>query len=362
MMRDKSFSIQLKPVGSECNIDCTYCYVEPFRGRFKSAMSDEVLEKTLKSLLAASESPSISWHGGEPMLAGIEFFRKALGFIEKHRQPEQVVRHMIQTNATAVTPEFALLLAENNFLVSVSLDGPEHIHGLHRVNRNGHNTYGLVMRGVDRLREAGLDPQVITTVTNQSAAYAEETFSFLVEQGYKMIKYSPVFDTGNGDFILDNEAWFDYLRRVFYEWLNLGDSTIQVRELDEVIAWIRKDTIKVCSCERTCLKWASVDPNGNLYPCEFLRTNISYGNVESLEIGKIASSEAYQYFSDLFSIIPAKCGACEFYNLCGNGCPSTRVDDQGSSPQIGVYAYCEQRKLLYEEIKSKFISIIGHDL
>jgi len=347
------FSIQLKPVGNACNLRCDYCYAKSHlaSGKF---MSREILETTIRKTMEQDYLyPTFSWHGGEPTLVGYEFFEYAMELMDQYRRPGQKVYNLIQTNATIITPELAELFAKYNFGVSVSLDGSESVHGVNRKFINGKNSFSAVLEGVNNLRESGIEPSVICTVSKSNLPYAKETFDFLISKGFRKIKYSPVFDSMADKFSVSDGEWFEYLKAVFYRWFEIGDPAIQVRDLDEVIVWLSKSSLNLCSSNRTCLNWISVNPEGEIYPCEYLRKKYKYGNVLQMDFKEIPNSLAFLEFRKIFASIPEKCQKCEFLELCGNGCPTTRVKD-GQISLEGIYAFCEERKRLFLEIKKAF--------
>lgn len=347
------FSVQLKPVGSMCNLKCKYCYAKP-RSPSSDVMPSKTLEEVIKKCLRQDYLyPTLSWHGGEPTLAGYNFFKSAINLIEQYRQPGQTVRNLIQTNATRITPELAKLFKKYNFGVSVSLDGPEQVHGVNRVTINNKNSFNLVMQGIKILREYGVEPSIICTVSKETFPFAAETFHFLVSQGFKRIKYSPVFDSTKDEFSVTNDEWFKYLKTVFYEWFEIGDPTIQIRDLDEVIVWMSKKSLNLCSSNRTCLHWVSINPKGEIYPCEYLREEYYYGDITQMELSEVFYTPTYQKFKKIYEFVPQICRQCEFFKFCGNGCPATRVNN-GKISLDGVYAFCEERKKLFYEIKKVF--------
>lgn len=353
-MSEYWFSVQLKPVGSLCNLRCKYCYAKPHSAS-REIMSSEVLKCVVKKILQQNYLyPTFSWHGGEPTLAGYEFFQQAMRLMEKYRQPKQVVRNLIQTNATRITPQLAKLFKKYNFGVSVSLDGPKHVHGINRIDSDGNNTFSRLMQGISILRKYGNEPSVICTVSKKTLPFAMEVFNFLFSQGFKKIKYNPVFDSLKDEFSITSGEWFEYLNIVFYKWFENGDPAIHIRDLDEVIVWLIRKSLTLCSCDRTCLHWVSIGPNGDIYPCEYLREKYFYGNIFQIDqISDIFYTPGYQEFKKLYNSIPSKCQQCEFFEVCGNGCPATRVKD-GKISLNGVYAFCEERIMLFREIEKVF--------
>lgn len=348
----KWFSIQLKPVGSFCNLRCNYCYAKSYLAP-KEIMNQEVLEAVIKKTINQEYLyPTFSWHGGEPTIVGYDFFESAMRLMEKYKKPNQIVYNLIQTNATLISPKIAKLFADYNFGVSVSVDGPEEIHGKNRKNINGNNSFKQVMQGIKNLRDNGINPSVICTVPKENLPYAEKVFKFLIDNGFTKIKYSPVFDPNENRFISCDE-WFTYLKTVFHLWFDIGDPNIQIRDIDEVIVWLNGETLNLCSSNMNCLNWVSIDPHGNIYPCEYLKVDYRFGNILDQSLEDISSNESYLEFEQMVKAIPPKCQKCEFYKLCGNGCPNTRVLHDEISFK-GVYAFCEERKMLFSEIKNTF--------
>jgi uncharacterized protein len=352
------FSVQLKPVGNTCNLRCSYCYAKSHLASEK-LMSKKILETTIRKIIEQDYAyPTFSWHGGEPTLIGYELFEYAMQLMNKYKRNGQTVYNLIQTNATKINPKLAELFKKNNFGVSVSLDGPENIHGLNRRFINGKNSFAEILKGVNILKEYEIEPSVICTVSKSNLPYATETFDFLVSQVFKKIKYSPVFDSVTDNFSITSEEWFEYLKKVFYRWFEIGDQEIQVRDLDEVIVWLSNTSLNLCSSNKTCLNWISVNPSGEIYPCEYLKNQYKYGNIVDTELDTIVTLSQFVKFYKIFTSNPTKCQNCEFLQLCGNGCPTTRLIN-GRISSGGVYAFCEQRKKLFFEIKKAFDMELG---
>lgn len=162
-----------------------------------------------------------------------------------------------------------------------------------------------------------------------------------------------MFDSVKDAFSITSEEWFKYLKTVFYQWFEMGDPAIQVRDLDEVIVWLSEKSLSLCSADRTCLHWISINPKGEIYPCEYLKEHYSYGNITRMEINDVFYTPAFQKFMRTYKAVPSKCQKCKFFELCGNGCLATRVK-AGKISLGGVYAFCEERKALFREIKRVF--------
>lgn len=347
-------SLQLKPVGSHCNLNCSYCYARPFLSKSLEVMSIEVLERAISECILNSKWPKITWHGGEPTLPGFNFYQNSQAIIEKYRSSGQKVSQVLQTNGTLINKKLARFFKENNFEIGISIDGPEEIHNMNRVKKSGDGSFKDVMHGLEILHQEDLKPSVIVTVTSKTLKFANEVLNFLIKEGFRSIKYSPVFDIYNYEFNISDEDWYRYLSLVFDQWMKFGDPEISIMQLDEIIAWLdMEDPYLICSSACQCIQWVSVDPNGSMYPCAYFKTEIPYGNILETSLINVVESDNYKYFRKIFTTPPEKCQNCEFFNLCGNGCPSTRVIGSKIDPE-GVYVYCEERRRLFGKIKDVF--------
>lgn len=345
----KKLTIQMKPVGNNCNLHCEYCYAMPFRCKNFKILELSLLDKIVKEAFELSDNVIITWHGGEPTMPGVEYYRQYMQIVAKHKKPCQNIINMIQTNATLVDDEFAKFFKDNNFIVSVSIDGDENTHNRNRHYASGKGSYEATMRGVDCLRRHGIYPPVIATVSRNTYSDCETTFKSFINQGFTEIKFSPVYDSSEDAFSISCDEWYEYIKKVLDIWTEKQDEKIKVREIDEILEWFTGNTINTCSSTNSCVNWMSIDENGNVYPCEYLRSTECYGNVCEQHLADVFKSEAYKRFVEKVMYIPDECKSCEFYSMCGNGCPATRL--KGTELVYdGRYVYCEERKQLYKYI------------
>ncbi|MFH1971744.1 MAG: radical SAM protein [Patescibacteria group bacterium] len=351
------FDLQLKPVGSSCNLDCKYpCYAKPFKTNHTKIMGSDVLDKAIKGCLEEGRNTAITYHGGEPTLAGIEFYRNLQKIIEKYKKPGQVVTQKMQTNATLMNEEFAQLLFNSGFLIGVSIDGPEHIHGINRTDLNGNNSFSRAMEGLSILRQAGFEPSVIATITKKTLKYVDEVFDFLIENGFKEIQFSPVYDPDNNTFNISSDKWFKYLERIFDLWYQNGDPEISIVDIDEVLAWMNPEiAVPLCSSNQGCINWVSIDPDGSIYPCAYFKSSMPYGNINEIDLKQVINIKTYQNYKKLFLTPPKKCSKCSYFKMCGNGCVATRLKGNIPDP-TGIYVYCQERISLYEKIRDLYES------
>lgn len=356
-MDRQEIAVQLKPVGNNCNLNCAYCYVAPFRTSIYKVMNYATLEAVIRNLCVHAKNPLISWHGGEPTMAGISFFQEAQRLIDLYSKKDQLFRHVLQTNGTLITRDLAMFFRDHDYSVSISIDGDYSTHDLYRRDKSDHGSLDKILEGVNILRDYGINPSVMVTVTKASVQHPIKTFEFLLEQGFKRVKFSPVYDAAEDVFSIDSELWYEYLHAILHKWLELGDITIQVRELDEILSWLNNKSINVCSSKSTCFNWISIDPDGEVYPCEYFRSEMSYGNIHNLTFDDILRHENKKRFQKDFLSAPVDCLNCSYWNVCGNGCPATRVKE-GVLDKQGTYVYCDQRKRLFREVEGILRSAI----
>lgn len=339
----------MKPVGNNCNLHCEYCYAMPFRCENFKILELSLLEKIIKEAFELSDNVIITCHGGEPTMPGVEYYRKYMQIVEKHKKPWQNIVNMIQTNATLIDDEFARFFKDNDFIVSVSIDGDRDTHNRNRHYASGKGSYDATMRGVESLRRYGIYPPVIATVSRNTYQDCETTFKSFINQGFTEIKFSPVYDSTEDAFSISCDEWYEYIKKVFDIWSDMQDENIKVREIDEILEWFTGNTINTCSSTNSCINWMSIDENGNVYPCEYLRSTECYGNVKEQHLAEVFKSEAYMRFVQKVMFVPDECKHCEFYHMCGNGCPATRLKGN-ELVYDGRYVYCGERKKLYEYI------------
>ena len=176
------FSVVAKPTGAACNLDCQYCFFlskELLYDQKRQSMSEETLETYVKNFLAASPDGDVTmlWQGGEPTLRGLPFFERLIELCEKYRRPAQVVHHAVQTNGTLITEQWARFFKDNDVLVGISIDGPKELHDAYRLNRGGHGTHSMVIRGWEQLRNAEVDTNILCTLLTKTMALRSTAIS-----------------------------------------------------------------------------------------------------------------------------------------------------------------------------------------
>lgn len=345
---------QVKIVGDFCNIRCTYCRNRDYNRTEKDVMSVETLEKLFVFFNSLPQKKvRTNWHGGEPLLAGKDFFNHIVRLGKNY--PEKSWLNVVQTNATLIDDKWAKFFFDNGFHIGVSIDGSEQTHNFDRLNASGFGTYKKAIRGVNILRSHNIYPGVICTVTKKTVKHAEEIFYGLVSAGFKNIAFNVFYNTASvlnkDEYGLTNNEWSGFLKEVFELWLALNDETVRVRELDAILAWTMGKSSNDCSFRGTCSQWFAIDPSGDIYPCERLGKKIHFGSIDSLgRYENLIADQIFLHWRESIKVLPNKCENCALYSKCHNGCVSHRcVVGEG----VDLYAYCESRLGFYEYVQNR---------
>jgi uncharacterized protein len=338
-----SFHVLAKPTGPICNLDCEYCFFlskESLYPGDRFRMSDELLETYVTQLLEAHASVpevTVAWQGGEPTLMGVEFFRRALELTERHRRPGQRVQHTIQTNGTLLTDQWCELLAEHHFLVGISIDGPPALHDRYRVDKRGKPSSDKVLRGLQLLKDHGVDFNVLCTVNAANQDHALDVYRYFRDElGARFVQLIPIVERDNdtgfqqGDQVtersVDPEAWGRFLTTVFDEWLRHDVGTVFVSHFDAALAsWVGVPPA-LCVFAETCGNAVALEHNGDLYSCDhFVEPDYLLGNIFDDHMVELLASPAQRAFGDAKrDTLPRYCLDCDVRFACNGECPKNR--------------------------------------
>ncbi|QBG46310.1 anaerobic sulfatase maturase [Verrucomicrobia bacterium S94] len=353
----RSFHVMTKPIGPLCNLDCTYCfYLEKeklFPGEESYRMSDEVLETYIRKYMQSQHTPEISfaWQGGEPTLMGLDFFRKVVA-IQRQYAGGRAVHNAFQTNGMLLDDQWCSFFARENFLVGLSIDGPEHIHNRYRVNKGGKGSFSKVLQALERLKKHGVEFNTLTCVTRQSPDEAVEIYEFLKEQGVTFMQFIPIVErTGdraahdiglglavppdptseeNPDALMpwavSPEGFGRFLCRIFDAWVKKDVGRVFVNIFDVALgAWCGVEP-NLCTFSKRCGQAVAMEHDGGVYSCDhYVYPDYFLGNImeKSLE-EMIYSPKQVKFGKDKSDALPAYCRACEFLFTCNGGCPKHR--------------------------------------
>ena len=341
MIRRPLANILIKPAGPDCGMACGYCFYSEKGALFPQAgvhrMSEAVLEETVRQLMARPyQEVSLSWQGGEPTLMGTAFYRKAVEFEKRYGQGKTVGNGM-QTGGILVDREWARLFRENDFLVGLSIDGPEHVHDRYRRTRAGGPTWARVRDAAALMLDEGVAVNALSVVNEYSVRFPEEIYGFLKEAGLPYMQFIPCVEPDPLDpsraapFSVSGEDYGKFLITIFDLWradfIN-GMPTTSVRFFESLLFAYAGLPPSECTLMEECGPYLVVEHNGEVYACDFfVEPEWRLGNVMEGNLEEMLNSPAQDRFARQKSALPEPCLECGWLELCRGGCPKDRLRD-----------------------------------
>lgn len=361
----RGFTSMVKPVGSLCNMRCKYCYYldkAALYGGVEPKMDDKLLESYIKANIEGNNSPvlNFAWHGGEPLLAGKEFFKKAVALQRKYANGK-TVENSIQTNGLLIDDEWCSIFRDNNFLVGVSIDGPEHIHDAHRVDAGGQPTFMRVMKGIEKLYRNRVEYNTLTTVNIHSEGCGAEVYKFL-RQISVFMQFLPVAEllcdgkiqSPEGEkadiapWSITAKGFGEFMCDIFDIWIKSDVGSRYVQLFDATLALMVGVQPSVCSLCETCGSGLTVEHNGDVYCCDhFVYPEYKIGNIHTDSLAELAYSDRqFEFGVAKRALLPRECRHCKYYRLCHGECPKHRFINDNTG-EYGKNYLCEGYKLFY---------------
>jgi len=324
----RKVELLIKPVSYDCNLNCKYCFYKKtgtlYPGK-RHLMREDVLEKLIFEFMTyAKGGPCIfSWQGGEPLLAGIDFFKKVIKLEKKHGKSGQCVSNTVQTNGTLLNNKWVKLFKEYNFLIGISLDGPPEVHNYYRRYLSGKGSFQKVMDGIDLLKKGNVEFNILSTLGKETAKNPKKIYNFFLSQGLYYLQFIPAVDRKNkkmSDFSITPQQYGDFLCGLFDAWWNNGNPFISIRLFDNILEIFLHKESSSCMFKNQCGEYIVVEFNGDVYPCDFfVSREWKLGNIFENPPGQLFE-KAKSQFGKLKEIIPSDCQKCKWNFICHNGC------------------------------------------
>ena len=350
------FSIMAKPVSGTCNLDCRYCYyitkpqdLYPDQRHFK--MSDQVLEAyTRQYLQAMPVQCDFGWQGGEPLLAGLEFFKKAVEFQKQYRSQEQRVGNALQTNGVLLNDDWCEFLAANGFLVGLSLDGPPQWHDSFRRDKVGNPTYHRAWAGLELLRKHGVEFNVLVTLNRANAPHAGDIYRYFVNRGVNYLQFIPILERKDDgtptDYSCTAEQFGRFMLEVFDIWSTRDIGKVSERFIDNALHTLIYGNAAMCCHARSCANGHVMEFNGDLYACDhFVYREWLIGNIMERPLEQLVRDARLAEFARLKTNLPGACRQCEFLTMCHAGCPKHHMPI--GTADLRLNYFCEGYKLFF---------------
>ena len=392
------FHAMVKPVGSQCNLNCTYCYYLHKEGLLHQPvaprMSEEILEQHIRQYIESQTGDEVvfSWQGGEPTLLGVAFFRKVVALQAIYQQPHQRIENDLQTNGTLLNEEWALFLKENRFLVGLSCDGPKRLHDRYRVTKGGEPTHDKVMAAARLLKKQGVPFNALCVVNRENARFPLDVYRFLTrELGVKRVQFIacvepkvfhdvapqrwdpsllPVVGTPQArpgspdsvvtDWSVDPDDWGAFLCKVWDDWYSRDFGKVHVDLFETAVAQSMGLPAQRCITGEFCGKGMAVEHNGDVYACDhYVYPEYRIGNIRDTHWGNMAYAGAQQMFGFAKrETLPSYCRQCQNLSLCWGECPKNRLV-RTPSGEAGLNYLCPGLKTFYSHIQRDMPTILS---
>lgn len=345
----------IKAVSHSCNLRCIYCYYHQENQNRVKVMSAQVLESLISKTISEIDGVKhFVWHGGEPLLAGIEFYEKVIELQDYYKQKNQIISNGVQTNATLITDAWARFLKTHRFNVGISCDGPRNYHNSNRIDANGGGTFDRVFQGIATLKQYNFNPMAISVITKNSLRGVKEIFDFFYEN---KISFHPKpcheFDTAGKltEFSVTPMEYTRFLIELFELWFKYDNPAFQIRYLNNLIKAIIGGKPNLCEFCDYCHIFLTVDCNGNVGPCDsFPLHKLNFGNILRDSWKDILNSSAYRLYLDYIQENKSRCGECKWRDICQGGC--LRYFSGGKDQSFREES-CEARKILFSYAEHK---------
>lgn len=372
-----AFSVMAKPIGSVCNLNCSYCYYLEKKNLYPDStihrMSEELLEKFISEYIISQQVPVVNfvWQGGEPSLLGIDYFRNVIKFQEKYSTGKKI-ENSFQTNGTKINDEWCRFFKDHNFLVGISIDGPEFIHDHYRLYKNGQPSFADVMRGIELLHKHKVEFNTLSVVQRHNSLFPQEVYRFLKEIGSGFIQFIPVVEREsenkleNGlrlvhpgvhtgvkvtDWTVLPEDYGRFLISIFDEWVRKDVGRVYVQMFDVTLANWANEAPGLCVFSETCGNAVVLEHNGDIYSCDhYVYPDFKLGNIHDKSmISMMQSQEQYKFGSDKLEALPKYCIKCEYRFACHGECPKHRFDVTEDG-EYGLNYLCKSYKMFFSHV------------
>lgn len=360
---DREFQVLVKPVGARCNLSCSYCYYLGNRDlhgeQAASYINDDILEEYIRQHIDATSGKIIqfSWHGGEPLLAGLDYFRKIRELQKKYLPPGKHLINGIQTNGLLINDDWCRFFSDNNFLIGLSMDGPSFLHDVYRRSVHGEPTFSRVKEAYLLLKEYSIRTEILCAVNAENVMFPVQVYEFFIALGAGYITFIPVVERNDdgsiADFSVPPEEYGAFLCTIFDQWKARDIGITKVQIFEEALRSAFKQDHTLCIFKETCGGVPVLELNGDLYSCDhFVDKDHLLGNVKGKTLSAMLdSSEQHEFGQSKHHTLPAYCLECEVRDMCNGGCPKNRFALTPGGDQ-GLNYLCPGYKIIFNHIRT----------
>ncbi len=367
----RDFQVFVKPTGSTCNLGCRYCYYLKKESLYPEeesfCMPDIILEEYIVQHIEASTEPVIrfSWHGGEPTVLGLDYFRKIVAIQRKYQPLDQRIANGMQTNGILLDENWSRFLADEGFFVGLSLDGPQEMHDRHRLTKGGQPTFDQTMRGYELLRQHQVSTDILCVVNVHNVRFSTELYRFFKQIGAKYVSFLPMVEPKQGaigrvsPLTVPADAWGDFLCTIFDEWKSHDIGQIKVQIFEEAARTAFGQEHSLCIFRPLCGDIPVVEHNGDFYSCDhFVDKKHHLGNIIETPLVELLESPAQLAFGKVkLDSLPRYCRECVVRAMCNGECPKNRFI-QTPNGETGLNYLCAGYKRFFSHCQP-FISEVA---
>jgi len=367
-------SLLIKPASAVCNLDCEYCFyldraADPYSALPGRRMTLETLERLVDTYLFYSYPSSVfAFQGGEPTLAGLEFFTKLTELQQRYGRGGQAVANALQTNAVLIDQNWCDLFRQYNWLLGVSLDGPEELNDLYRFNKDHHGTWKRVMHSVELLQTNKVEFNILCVLNAANVEKPKEMYRFYRKLGVDNVQFIPLaeFDAAGRPlpFTITPEQYGRFLCEVFELWWP-ERRKMRIRFFDNLAEALAGQKPGSCTLHETCDSYVVVEYNGDVYPCDFfVESSWKLGNITVDSWGEIARRTKRYSFAAKKTLAHPECQVCEYQSVCHGGCPKSRHGPNGRFDDLDYF--CGAYKMIFGRavgpLRQEVKRLLGHDV
>ena len=367
-------SLLIKPASAVCNLDCAYCFyldraADPYKALPARRMALDTLERLVDTYLFYSFPNSVfAFQGGEPTLAGLPFFEKLISLEKQYGRNGQTVSNALQTNAVLLDKNWCDLFCGYNWLLGVSLDGPEELNDAYRFNKDGRGTWKRVIQSVELLQANKVEFNILCVLSQANVHRPKDLYRFYRDLGIDHIQFIPLaeFDEQGSPrpFTISADQYGRFLCEVFDVWWP-DRHKVRIRFFDNIAEALAGQRPGNCTMHETCDSYVVVEYNGDVYPCDFfVESSWKLGNIELDSWPEIARRRRRYNFASKKTLAHLECQVCEYQSICHGGCPKFRHARQGRFEDLDYF--CEAYKMIYARstgpLRAELRKILGHEV
>lgn len=321
----RAFQLLAKPTGSICNLDCHYCFYLEKPHSHRRAMSDEVLERYIRTYIESAPQKVVTflWQGGEPTMAGLDFYQSAVEIQRKYAGNKRI-ENALQTNGVLLNADWARFLHDNQFLVGLSIDGTQPMHDAYRLTKSGKGTFSQVMDALDLLLNYRVQFNTLTVVHNQNVQHGAEIYRFLKRIGSPYMQFIPLM----GDYRQQASArdYGQFLIDIFDEWYAHDIGKIGLQFVEQWFMAYLGLQPGLCIFRERCGDQLVIEQNGDIYSCDhYVYPDYKLGNLIETPVVTLVNSPQQQHFGEMKTQLSERCQSCQFRFACHGGCPKHRT-------------------------------------